>query len=145
MLKKGAIRECQPHQNQFVGTLFLAGKKDGGNRPVISLKKINKLIPYQHFRMGFTSSKVHVATRGLHVQSRNDGCLLFGSLTQKLQGERSFSMVREVRRIPLSVFLLRTSSKNFCQNFKSANIPTKETEYQNSYLSRRHVVAVKVN
>ena len=51
MLKKGAIRECQPHQNQFVGTLFLAGKKDGGNRPVISLKKINKLIPYQHFRM----------------------------------------------------------------------------------------------
>ena len=79
------------------------------------------------------------------MQSRNEGCLLFGSLTQKLQGERSFSMVREVRRIPLSVFLLRTSSKNFCQDFKSANIPTKEIEYQNSYLSRRHVVAVKVN
>ena len=51
MLKKGAIRECQPHRNQFVGTLFLVGKKDGDNCPVINLKKLNKLIPYQHFKM----------------------------------------------------------------------------------------------
>ena len=39
MLKKGAIRECQPHPNQFVSTLFLVGKTDGGNRPVINFKK----------------------------------------------------------------------------------------------------------
>ena len=51
MLKKGAIRECQPHLNQFVSTLFLVGKKDGGNHPVINLKKLNKLIPYQHLKM----------------------------------------------------------------------------------------------
>ena len=49
MLKKRAIRECQPHPNQFVSTLFLVGKKDGGNRPVINLKKLSKLIPYQRF------------------------------------------------------------------------------------------------
>ena len=41
MLKKGVIRECQSHLNQFVSTLFLADKKDGGNRPVINLKKLN--------------------------------------------------------------------------------------------------------
>ena len=46
MLKKGATRECQPHPSQFVSTLFLVDKKDGGNRPVINFKKLNKLIPY---------------------------------------------------------------------------------------------------
>ena len=40
MLKKGAIRECQPDPNQFVSTLFLVGKKDGVNRPVINFKKL---------------------------------------------------------------------------------------------------------
>ena len=123
--------------------LVLVGKKDGGNHPLTNLKKFNKLITLQNGR--FTLSKVHVATRGLHVQFRHEGFLLFGCLTQKLQGQSSFSMVREALRIHLSVFWLRTSPKNFYQNFKSANIPNKEIEYQNSYLSRQHVVAGKVN
>ena len=50
MMKKGEIRESQPHPNQFVSTLFSVGK-DGNNRPVINFKKLNKLIPYQHFKM----------------------------------------------------------------------------------------------
>ena len=54
-------------------------------------------------------------------------------------------MVREALLIPLSVFWLRTSPKNFYQNFKNVNIPNKEIEYQSSYLSRWHVVAGKVN
>ena len=62
-----------------------------------------------------------------------------------MQGQSSFSIVREALRIPLPVFWLRTSPNNFYQNFRSANIPNKEIEYQNSYLSRRHVVAGKVN
>ena len=52
-------------------------------------------------------------------------------------------MVREALRFPLSVFWLRTNPKNFYQNFKSANIPNKKIEYQNSYLFRRHAAAVK--
>ena len=79
------------------------------------------------------------------MQIRHEECLLFGSLAQKLQGQSSFSLVREALRIPLSVFCLRTSPKNFYQNFRSANILNKEIEYQNKYLSRRHVVAGKVN
>ena len=43
MLITGAIRECQPHPNPT--------QKDGSNHPVINLKKLNKLIPYQHFKM----------------------------------------------------------------------------------------------
>ena len=51
MLKKGEIRECQPYPNQFVSTLFSVGKKNRGNRPVINLKILNKLIPYQLLQM----------------------------------------------------------------------------------------------
>ena len=50
MLKKGTIKECQPHQNQFMSTLFLVGKKDRSNRPVLNSKKLSNLIPYQHFK-----------------------------------------------------------------------------------------------
>ena len=94
------------------------------------LKKIKQADPLSTPQDGrFTLSKVNVATRGLHVQIRHEGCLLFGSFTQKLQGQSSFSMVREVLRIPLSAFWLRSSRKNFYQNFKSTNIPNKEFEY----------------
>ena len=79
------------------------------------------------------------------MQIRHERCLIFSSLTQKLKGQSSFSMVREALRIPLSVFWLRTSPKSFYQNFKRANIPNKEIEYQNSYLSRRHVFVGKIN
>ena len=43
MLRKGAI---------VVSQLFVScEKKDGGNRPVVNLKDLNKYIPYQHFNM----------------------------------------------------------------------------------------------
>ena len=64
MLKKGAIRECQPHPNQFVSTLFSVGKKDGGNRPVINLKNLNKLIPYQHLKREGLHSLRYILQKG---------------------------------------------------------------------------------
>ena len=51
MLKKGTTREYQSNSNQFLSTLFLVGKKDGGNRLMINLKNLNKLIQYQQFKM----------------------------------------------------------------------------------------------
>ena len=79
------------------------------------------------------------------MQIRHEGCLLLSPLTQKLQGKSLFSMFKDALRIPLSVFWLRTSPMKFYQNFKSASIPNKEIECHNSYLSRRHFVAGKVN
>ena len=51
MLEKGAIQKVVPTQGQFLSNLFLVEKKDGGNRPVINLKNLNKFIPYEHFKM----------------------------------------------------------------------------------------------
>ena len=145
-VEKKAIRECQPHPNQFVSTLFLVSQEGWGQSSCDKLKKIEQVDPLSTLQDGsFALCEVHVATRRLHVQIRHEGCLIFGSLNQKLQGQCSFSMVREALQIPLSVFWLRTRAKNFYQNIKSANIPNEEIEYQNSYLSRRYVVAGKVN
>ena len=51
MLEKGAIKSVFPVKNQFLSSLFLVGKKDGGHRPVINLKHLNSFIPYEHFKM----------------------------------------------------------------------------------------------
>ena len=51
MLEKGAIQKVVPTRGQFLSNLFLVEKKDGGNRPVINLKNLNKFTPYKHFKM----------------------------------------------------------------------------------------------
>ena len=53
MRQKGAITELsQTEATQgFYSSLFLVPKKDGGLRPVINLKKLNKFIAPHHFKM----------------------------------------------------------------------------------------------
>jgi hypothetical protein len=51
MLKKGAITQVTPITNQFVGHIFLREKKDGGQRPVFNLKRLNTAVEYKHFKM----------------------------------------------------------------------------------------------
>ena len=51
MILKGAIIEVSPTQGQYVSTIFLVTKKDGGMRPVINLKYLNHLVRYERFQM----------------------------------------------------------------------------------------------
>jgi ribonuclease HI len=51
MIEKGAIIEVSPRDDQFVGHIFLREKKDGGQRPVFNLKKLNATVEYKHFKM----------------------------------------------------------------------------------------------
>ena len=57
MLRKGVIQKASVKKGQLLSNLFLVGKKDGGNRPVINLKNLNAFILYLHFKM-----------EGLHLQ-----------------------------------------------------------------------------
>ena len=51
MLQKGAIQVVSPMNGEFLSSVFLVKKKDGGNRPVINLKELNSYVTYQHFKM----------------------------------------------------------------------------------------------
>ena len=46
MLRKGAISVCQDTEGGFMSNLFLAGERDGGPHPVINLKNLNNLAPW---------------------------------------------------------------------------------------------------
>ena len=51
MLEKGATCHTSYLKGEILSNVFLLGKKGGGNRPVINLKRLNQFIPYQHFKM----------------------------------------------------------------------------------------------
>ena len=52
LLQKNAIEEVTPLlQPVFYLNLFLVPKKDGGQRPVINLKALNRFVQKEHFKM----------------------------------------------------------------------------------------------
>ena len=51
MLEKGAIQKTSYAEGQVLSSLFLREKKDGSQRPILNLKKLNQNIPYLHFKM----------------------------------------------------------------------------------------------
>jgi len=51
LLRKGAICRVTAVPGQFVSNLFLVAKKSGGMRPVINLKRLNKFLHPEHFKM----------------------------------------------------------------------------------------------
>ena len=51
MLIKGAIIKVDPFVAKFLSKTFTIPKKDGGNRPVINLKRLNNFIHCPYFKM----------------------------------------------------------------------------------------------
>ena len=52
LLAKGAIREYDSVQpGDFVSTVFLRPKKDGGYHMILNLKDFNQFVEYNHFKM----------------------------------------------------------------------------------------------
>ena len=51
MLAKGAIKVVSPMKGQVVSHIFLRPKKDGSDRPVFNLRRLNRTVKYEHFKM----------------------------------------------------------------------------------------------
>ena len=51
LLSKGAVVETQVSPRNFVSSIFLVEKKDGGLRPVINLKDLNQFVKAEYVKM----------------------------------------------------------------------------------------------
>lgn len=51
LLKIGAIKMCEPCQDQFISNIFLADKPNGKKRFILNLKRLNEHIIAPHFKM----------------------------------------------------------------------------------------------
>ena len=51
LLAKGAVPEVKPQDDQFTSTLFLVQKENGGYRPIINLRALNRFLGNEPFKM----------------------------------------------------------------------------------------------
>ena len=51
LLKKRVIKECTNEQKEYVSPIFSENKSDGNIRMILNLKKVNKCLKYEHFKM----------------------------------------------------------------------------------------------
>lgn len=51
LLEIGAIKKCNPCQDQFLSKIFLIEKENGKKRFILNLKKLNEFIPAPHFKL----------------------------------------------------------------------------------------------
>ena len=51
LIEKGAVVKCKKVKGQFVLLFFILPKPDGSHRFIINLKKLNKYVVTNHFKM----------------------------------------------------------------------------------------------
>ena len=67
MLRKRAISQIDHKKGEFISSLFLVEKKDGGQCTVINLKNLNFFVPYKHFRMESLNSLQFLLKKGDYI------------------------------------------------------------------------------
>ena len=64
LLRKGAIEEVEPCENQFLSNIFTIPKKGGERRPVVDMRDLNNFIEPVHFKMEDLSHLPSLLRRG---------------------------------------------------------------------------------
>ena len=62
LLVKGVISETAHCPGEYISTIFLRPKKDGGYRLILNLKNLNDHVQYQHFKMDTLQSAIRLMT-----------------------------------------------------------------------------------
>ena len=132
MLKKGAIQQTEHQVGKFLSNVFLVGKRDQGNRPVVNLRYLNQFIPYQHQNGKFFLPPRITARERLHAQAGYERCLFFSSALTVIKEICSVFMVREFLLISLLMFRLGTSPQNHHKVAKNTSVCSEEDKYSDS-------------
>ena len=102
-IEKRAICKCDVvTQRGFVSEIFLVPKKNGGHRPVVNLKALNRFIIEEHFKMeGFHMVKDLVKPGDWMTKTRFERCLFSG--TGRPQSPEVPSISMEWQSVPVSL------------------------------------------
>ena len=63
------MKETIHEQVEFVGSIFIATKSDGGVRLILNLKKIHEFVKYEHFKMDGIKTIPNVITKKCYMAS----------------------------------------------------------------------------
>ena len=64
LFEKGATEEIPKCLVRFISVVFSVPKNDGGDRPILNLKKVNQHIAYNHFKMENLTFAKHLIQEG---------------------------------------------------------------------------------
>ena len=91
---EGAIQKAETAQEQFLRNHFLVRKKDGGNCPVINLKKSKYIHPLRANER-FVLSEISSRTKQFPIQDRYQRRLLRNSSQKTIIDIGEIEMVRQ--------------------------------------------------
>jgi len=69
LLDMKVIEKCEDEDDQFISNVFLVPKSDGSCRKILNLKRFNKFIPYEHFKMEGLDSALELVYEGCYFAS----------------------------------------------------------------------------
>lgn len=69
LLEMRVVEKSYPEEHQVISPIFLVPKPDGTYRLILSLKKINENIPYEHFKMEHLHSATDRMKKGCYMAS----------------------------------------------------------------------------
>ena len=143
MFRKGAIKICRPLSTQFLSNLFLVAKNDGGHRPVINLKELNKNIPYQHFKMEGLHYLKLMLQQGDYMFKLEMKDAYFSVPLNKISREKvRFQWSGKLYEFIWLCFGLSPAHRIFTKILK---VPIKAIEHSNNHISGRHVITGENN
>lgn len=69
LLISGAISECEPCEGQYLSSIFLVSKPNGKHRFILNLKKFNKFIDTEHFKLEDLRTAIKLISEGCFMST----------------------------------------------------------------------------
>ena len=69
LLMKGVISETTHCPGEYISTISVRPKKDGGHRLILNLKNLNEHVEYHHFKMDTLQSAIRLMTPNCYMAS----------------------------------------------------------------------------
>ena len=139
LLRKGAIEEVEPCENQFLSNIFTIPKKGGERRPVVDMRDLNNFIEPVHFKMEDLSHLPSLLRRGgFYVQDRLKRCISNNSNCKKIKDLPKVSLERESLPVHMSTFRPQILSKNFHKGSETSLSLPQSSGSSTAGVFRRH-------